>query len=120
MRLSGTTDYTGALLIGGSGYGSVLSTTQNNLIDTRALYSYHYLPAEMVELFVATGIGYRYWRRELSASQVEIYKWFSLRLEGGVVFTILDRISIGLNGSYQYGINPLMEAVGDSQFNSKK
>jgi len=108
ILLGGDTLYTGSYLENGGAYGSVTSTTQNILVDMDVAYSYSTLLSPYLELSYGIGVGYHYWRRALSASQVETYTWYSLRPAVGAKYKMSERFSVELLAEYQYGINPKM------------
>lgn len=113
--MRGETAYTGSHLGSDAGYGSVKSTSKAKIIDTALSYSYHYELSNSFDIFGGLGFGYRSWTRTLSASQEEIYKWYSLRPFIGVEYAMSSVFSVELSGEYQYGINPTMEYVGGTQ-----
>ena len=110
MVLGGATDYIGALLNSNDPYGSVVGTTINRVIDTDISYKRTNSFANNFEFNYGLGLGYRLWERSLSASQVETYKWFSLRPMIGINYAVHSKLNIGLALEYQYGINPTMSA----------
>lgn len=117
MFLSGETEYVGSLLNSGLGYGSYIGTTANTIIDTDISFKRTNILSKDIDLHYGIGLGYRSWRRALSVSQVEIYKWFSLRPAAGVKYNIDDNLNIGISLEYQYGINPKMsESTSDYDF----
>lgn len=110
----GNTDYVGSLLGSGNTYGSVTGKTHNSVYDVEIVYkNYHYMGGPF-ELHYGLGVGYRSWRRELSASQVETYKWFSLRPLIGLQIFSTKSLSFGIEAQYQYGINPTMNSSSPS------
>lgn len=112
--LSGETEYVGSLLTSSSGYGSYIGTTKNVIFDTAIDYRFSHVLQGGFALNYGLGIGYRSWRRELSPSQVEVYKWFSIRPQVGALYTI-SRFSVGLDVEYQYGLNPQMDILANSE-----
>lgn len=66
MILGGETTYKGSYLGSGQPYGSVVSTTQNSIIDTDVSYKYRYLFKNGFEIGGGLGLGYREWERSLS------------------------------------------------------
>jgi len=110
--LSGTSDYTGSYLAADDGYGSVKSTTNNDIYDVSLSYNFLNLyTAKEINLFGGVGLGYRFWQRELSALQVEQYTWYSIRANIGVEYH-LDAFSSKVKLTYEQGIDPEMSATG--------
>lgn len=108
MIIGGETTYKGSLLASSNPYGSVVSKTQNTIVDTDIYYKRANHISERFELDYGIGFGYRSWERALSASQIETYKWYSFRPMIGGKFFLSDEVSIGLFMEYQFGINPTM------------
>jgi len=111
LYLRGKSAYKGSYIGSGAGYGSVVSQTVNDLIDIELSYKKAYFIGESLELNYALGLGYRYWNRELSVSQSEVYKWFSLRPMVGLTYDISKSFFVKTSLEYQYGINPVTLAV---------
>jgi len=107
MNVSGQTQYTGGIIGSGLGYGSYVSSTKNTVVDVELEYRYVSTITDDFELINGVGIGHRAWTRTLSATQVEVYYWHSLRLRMGGIYKY-DNISIGGLVQYQYSINPKM------------
>ena len=114
MIVSGETEYVGALFTSGEGYGSYRGTTKNIVFDTDIDYRFTHVFNSGFSLNYGMGVGYRSWRRELSSVQIEDYKWVSLRPQIGVLYTI-SMFSVGLDLEYQYGLNPKMTILADSE-----
>jgi hypothetical protein len=115
FSVSGESEYTGSLIGSTLGYASEVSRTHNTIRD----FSLEYTKTNETEFqnLSALGglaVGYRYWERALSASQIEIYTWYSLRAQVGFIYNLDRDISISLIGEYQYGIDPKMSATGFS------
>jgi hypothetical protein len=115
LSVNGDSEYTGSLIGSTLGYGSTIGTTHNIIRD----FSLEYTKTNETELknlraLGGLAVGYRSWERELSAAQIEIYTWYSLRAQVGFVYTLDKEISISLIGEYQYGIDPKMSATGFS------
>lgn len=108
MILRGQTQYKGSILGSGQAYGSLVSTTQNTIIDTDLSYKHIDIFNDFFKLSYGLGIGYREWERSLSASQVEVYKWYSIRPMLGVGIRVNEKLNIDSLIEYQYGINPIM------------
>lgn len=111
MVLGGDTTYTGSYIGSGLGYGSVVSTTSNKVYDVDLDFAHTYQRSQHYKITFALGVGYRFWRRELSAQQVEDYKWFSLRPSVAFSYTYKN-LSISPTFEYQYGLRPRMSATG--------
>ncbi len=118
MLLSGQTKYVGAYsFIENSKYGDAVGTTEDTIMDTDISYKRTNILSRYIDINYGIGLGYRSWKRELSVSQVEIYKWFSLRPMLGAKFAINDNLNIGIALEYQYGIDPKMsESTFDYDF----
>lgn len=114
MVLGGETDYKGSYLGSNALYGSVVSTTQNSVIDMDISYKRTNSLANNFELNYGLGLGYRFWERSLSASQVERYTWYSLRPMVGTTYEVSNKLNIGLALEYQYGMRPTMSASDPS------
>ncbi len=108
MYATGYSDYVGSLLGSGSPYGSATSKTANNIVDTTLSYNRYNDLKNGVTFNYGLGLAYRYWERQLSASQIEGYEWFSLRPSIGLETSLLQSISLGMQVEYQYAINPKM------------
>ncbi len=111
MSLSGDTKYVGSYLNSNQGYGSVVSTTKNEIRDIYLGYSGKNEYRNNFYLLGNLGVGYRYWQRSPSSVQVEEYEWYSLRLGIGAEYKY-KAFSIAVCGEYQYGIRPTMSATG--------
>jgi len=107
MILNGETEYVGAYIGSGLGYGSLVSRTKNVIFDTDIDYRFTHVYDMGLELSYGFGLGYRSWRRELSPTQVEIYSWYSVRPKIGLAYSLGD-FYLGVLLEYQYGINPKM------------
>lgn len=115
--LRGTTEYIGSLLNpnGPSNpYGSYVSVTANALLNISVNYNFVYTFDNSFELGYGFGFGYNSWRRELSASQIEIYRWYSVRPNILVNYHIYD-FRLGVKLEYQYGINPKMDILANAE-----
>lgn len=100
----------------GDPIGTVVQTNVNSIVDFDVNYAQNYIVDKNIELKYGIGMGYRSWRRELFAWQVETYKWFSLRPMLGAKFAINKDLDIGLALEYQYGINPVMDESTHGEF----
>jgi hypothetical protein len=114
MSLKGNTEYVGAYIGSGLEYGSVVSSTTNTVRDISLGYHAKNMSDLNIMMLGGIGIGYRYWQRELSASQIEEYTWYSLRGNIGVEKRYGD-FKASVLVEYQYGIYPRMSAtdIGD-------
>jgi hypothetical protein len=108
LNVAGETDYKGSLHGSTAGYGSYLGTTVNVIADFDVDYMYHTVLSDRFEISYGLGLGYRYWERKLSASQIELYEWFSLRPKVGAAFELTPELRLALDLEYQYGLNPTM------------
>jgi hypothetical protein len=107
MLVSGETEYVGSYNGSLDGYGSVVERTKNIVLDTDIDYKFSHVLNDSFALSYGMGVGYRLWRRELSATQIEVYKWISIRPHIGTTYTI-SKFSLGMDIEYQYAINPKM------------
>ena len=110
LYVSGYTDYTGSLLNSNNPFGSFTSKTLNDVIDISFRYQNNQQINKLMAISYGLGIGYRYWQRQLSRTQVEGYEWFSLRPLVGIDFNIVEGTYLNFNAEYQYGLNPSMSA----------
>lgn len=94
-------------------YGSYIGKSYNVIYDTCLDYKFTHVNNNL-DINYGLGLGYRSWRRELSANQIEVYSWYSLRPHVGLVYNI-DKFSIGIETEYQYGINPEMPILANSE-----
>ena len=116
MIVGGNTVYEGSVLGSGDPIGTVVGATLNTIIDFDVAYAQNYKVDDGVELKYGLGVGYHYWERALSVSQVEIYSWYSLRPMIGVSYTINNALRVGLDVDYQYGVNPNMNESTHGDF----
>ncbi len=114
MGIEGNTEYVGAYINSGLGYGSVVSQTSNTIRDIAIEYNTKNMSDLGVMMLGGIGAGYRYWQRELSSTQIEEYTWYSLRAKIGLEYQYANSITIDLIFAYQYGIDPRMQASGFS------
>ena len=112
--ISGETEYVGSLLNSNKGYGSYVGTTKNIVFDSDVNYRFSHVFNGGFTLSYGIGVGYRSWRRELSVTQIEVYKWLSIRPQVGVIYAI-SIFSVGLDVEYQYGLNPQMTILSTSE-----
>ena len=114
--LSGDTKYTGSYIGSNLGYGSLASITSNKIYDLDLDFAHIYQQTQHTRVIFSLGLGYRFWRRELSAQQIEDYKWYSLRPSLAFSYTYKG-LNITPKFEYQYGIRPRMSASGfDDEF----
>jgi len=111
LYVSGYSDYTGSLLNSNNPFGSVTSKTLNDVIDVSLSYKYNNELNSLIAFNYGFGLGYRYWQRQLSRTQIEGYEWFSLRPSLGVDLNIFDDTYLNVNTEYQYAIKPKMSAT---------
>ncbi len=111
MALGGDTKYKGSYIGSNLGYGSLVSTTSNKIYDFDLDFAHVYQQAANYKVIVSLGLGYRFWRRELSAQQIEDYKWYSLRPSVAFSYDYKD-LKITPEFEYQYGVRPRMSASG--------
>ena len=112
--LIGQTKYTGSYISSTSKYGSVVSRTLNAVADTALEYTYMHNLNDRIVIGGGVGVGYRYWKRALSSTQIEVYKWFSVRPIVLSEYNI-NGFTLGLKLEYQYGISPEMLIFADTQ-----
>jgi len=108
LGVEGTTEYIGAYLDSHQPYGSVVGISNNEIRDIALYYDKKKMNLSYV-LMSGIGVGYRYWYRELSATQAEFYRWYSLRAHIGFEYNI-NPVTIALLAEYQYGLFPTMTA----------
>ncbi|SFV65114.1 hypothetical protein MNB_SM-4-657 [hydrothermal vent metagenome] len=113
LILRGNTEYVGSFIGSNLGYGSLVSTTKNTVSDIAGFYMYTHVFDNGLDLGYGLALGHRSWKRILSASQVEVYYWYSLRPRVKLTYK-LGGLSIATLAEYQYGINPKMSATGFS------
>ncbi len=113
LFLSGETQYVGDYLTGGSGYGTVVSTTLNIVLDMSTYLMYTNSFTNGLDLGYGLALGYRSWTRTLSLTQEERYYWFSLRPRIKLSYNF-SAFSIGALAEYSYAINPKMSATNVS------
>lgn len=118
LLLSGKTEYVGAAYDSSTqkfgSYGSYRGKTYNMIFDIDLAYSRVHRSDVGLFLGYGMGLGYRSWRRELSANQIELYSWFSLRPKMEFGYSIA-KLSLAIKGEYQYGINPQMSILANSE-----
>ena len=110
MILAGNTTYTGSYLGSTLGYGSVVSTTLNTIIDKDISYKQSRVLNNKIEISYGIGIGHRYWERVLNISQIEKYTWYSIRPMFGINTVNKERFNLGMFIEYQYGFDTKVSA----------
>ena len=115
LILGGTTVYKGSYIESGEPYGSVVSSTENVIIDTDLSYIQIYALKNNFELRYGIGLAYREWERALSDSQIEVYSWYSLRPMIGLDVSIKEKFTLGAKIEYQYGFDTIM-TISDLEF----
>ena len=111
MILTGDTKYTGSYIGSGLGYGSVINTTLNTIVDEDISYKQSIIFNNEMKISYGVGLGYRYWERVLSKSQVEEYTWYSIRPMFGISTVNKEKLNLGIFVEYQYGFNTKMSAA---------
>lgn len=112
FMISGETEYVGSYLGSGNPYGSLVSKTQNTIYQPE-IYIKQALVDASHELYVGIGGGYRFWKRELSAAQVEDYEWYYWKANLGALYKLKNNFSIGAEASYTHAFSPKMTASGN-------
>ena len=115
LGVSGDTKYKGSYFGSGDPYGSLVSTTKNDIYNIALFYKMENETSfERVKMHAGLGIGYKFWQRELQKTQIEQYYWYSLRANVGISYNLGALVSM-LEFEYQYGIDPQMSATGFSE-----
>ena len=112
LMMQGETQYVGSFLNSGDPYGSVVSKTQNTIYQPE-IYLKQTLVDANSEVYVGIGGGYRFWERELSASQIEDYEWYYWKANFGALYNLRNNFSIGAEASYTQAFSPIMTASGN-------
>ncbi|MFA6188480.1 MAG: hypothetical protein WC680_04285 [Sulfuricurvum sp.] len=107
LMMKGETQYVGSYVGSHLGYGSVVATTQNTIYQPE-MYLKQALVDSISELYVGVGGGYRFWKRELSATQIEDYEWYYWKANIGVLYDLRNNLSIGAEASYTQAFSPKM------------
>ena len=105
--LNGETEYLGAYIDSGLGYGSLVSRTKNTIFDIEVDYMFTLIYKSGFEFAYGFGLGYREWKRELSPQQIEIYSWYSVRPKMSFAYSLLD-LQLAALVEYQYGFTTTM------------
>jgi len=116
LLLSGQTEYVGAYLKSGGGYGSLVGKTNNYITNLDIDYLYNIKLDDRLYLFAGAAFGYREWERSLSKNQIETYSWVYLEPKIGMNY-LYEQINLQAKAGYKYGVNPTMTATGiDDKF----
>lgn len=111
----GNTNYTGSLLSSTNPiYGSVTSTTQNQIVNAHVGYR-QYKNLKSISLYTQVALGYRYWDRKLSSSQDEKYQWTYGNIKIGLDSHLSSVDDLDLSAGYDLAINPTMKSSTSSQ-----
>ena len=116
--IRGKTEYVGSLILSDAEYGSYVSTTKNLMYDASFDYIYKYIYADALTVQVGAGLGQRFWRRELSPAQIELYSWYSLRPQFGLSYK-QEKVKIAFVFEYQYGFDAKMNILQNSENGEK-
>lgn len=112
MILDGSTHYIGSEINSPCNYyGCKEGTNANKIYDFNLDFAHTYQQTPNYKIIVSLGLGYRFWRRELSAQQIEDYKWYSLRPSLAFSYDYKN-LNISPRFEYQYGLRPRMSATG--------
>ena len=110
-RITGKTDYVGAYLGSGEGYGSLKSTTHNTSINFDANYIYGLSLNESWHILLGAAFGYRSWERALMPNQMETYSWAYAAPKLGAAY-VQNLFKLTLMTDYRYAVSPKMTATG--------
>lgn len=110
QTVGGNTEYVGSLLGSKLGYGSYVGSTYNFIYDVSFDYIYNYAFENGFMIKAGMALGYRSWRRELSASQIELYTWYSLRPQLGLSY-VVDKTQLSFLVEYQHGFETKMDIL---------
>lgn len=108
LLLGGETKYIGSYIGSGQPYGSAVSKTQNIIWDTDVSFIHTDILKNNFEFSYGLGLGYREWERALSASQIEVYKWYYFKPIIGVSVMVWDKVKLGANIEYKHGFETVM------------
>ena len=102
--LNGNTDYTGAYIGSGLGYGSLKSKTSNDIDEVEVnFYETEYAQDHIG--FIFAGLGYRKWDRQLSGTQLEKYRWLNFNIGmGGETEIVPNYMRIGLDAAIKMSL----------------
>lgn len=109
--IGGQTDYVGYYLISGL---PAINKTNNFIYDVAVDYRYSRIYENGFTIHAGLGIGYRSWRRELSADQIEVYTWASVRPQVGFSYSV-DKVKLSIFAEYQYGLDTKMAILQNSE-----
>ena len=122
LSLSGETDYLGGVYDVNTQsftpYPSYPSKTLNYIYDFSLDYAYSYALRKDLYFISGVGLGYRLWWRELSPSQVEVYRWGSIRPKVGFSY-LVGKIRLEAEVEYQLGFDTKMDVLANAE-NSQK
>ena len=90
-----------------AGYGSVIDTTKNTLINI-GLYVGTHFNYGPVKFQYGLGLEYDSWKRELSVIQIETYKWYSYVPYIGLIYKYND-FSVGVGYKYHHSFKSEMD-----------
>ncbi len=107
LMMQGETQYVGSILGSGNPYGSLVSKTQNTIYQPEMYLKQSWIDSNS-ELYMGLGGGYRFWERELSATQIEDYEWYYWKANVGAVYNLRNNVSIGAEASYTKAFSPKM------------
>lgn len=117
----GNTKYVGSALGSNNAYGTIVSTTQDQLFNGK-IGIRQYNNFNFISFYSQLGVGYRYWDRKISNQEDEKYKWAYLNVKIGVIkHFFYTSNSIGITASYNKALSPKLKAnirgVTNSTFN---
>lgn len=107
LMMQGETQYVGSILGSGNPYGSLVSKTQNTIYQPEMYLKQSWIDSNS-ELYMGLGGGYRFWERELSATQIEDYEWYYWKANMGVLYNLRNNLSMGGEVSYTKAFSPKM------------
>jgi hypothetical protein len=107
LMMQGETQYVGSILGSGNPYGSLVSKTQNTIYQPEMYLKQSWIDSRS-EVYIGLGGGYRFWERELPATQIEDYAWYYWKANVGAVYNLRNHLSIGAEASYTKAFSPKM------------
>jgi hypothetical protein len=111
LILGGQTYYRGSYLGSDDPIGTVTRYNTSTIIDTDISFVKTSDYNDYLKLSFGIGLGYRQWERELSALQIEVYKWFYFKPIIGFNFSITKKLGIDFIVEYQHGFNTVMTST---------
>lgn len=105
------TKYTGSLLFGGGGYGSVISSTANTVDNYFIKYGEGTNLTKNLSSDLTIGIGFKEWDRKLSTIQDEVYSFKYFTLGNNYSYKLTKNLSTGIGLEGFYAISPEMKAI---------